>query len=505
MSGRVETRRVILSDCRLIDGAGNPWVAADVELEAGRVAAIWPAGSLAGRAAATRAAALVIDVEGRYVTPGFVDPHTHSDLTVLTDPGAESAVYQGVTTHVVGNCGMSAAPVEESRLADFATMWESYWESPPVTWRSFAEYLATIEGGGSPSTSPPWWATARCASRRWVSTTFGRRARARPHEPSARREHGGGRLRTLDRPRLPAGLPLLDRGADRPGAGRQNYAGIYTSHVRGERETIVAAVEEAVRIGAESGLPVQVSHNAPKWGGPPAAENLAVIERARARGADVTLDNDVHTELAPRCRGRCPSRCTASRSTSSSRCSATRSPRRAAPRDRRRRRPPGSGLRGPDAPRALRAHRSAARRRHCAARSLDRRHRRGARGRPARDLPRPHRRGARRDRRHLRVHRPGRARGRAVPPLCMVVGRPRPGPAKAGRAGGLLALQFRRVPGRAGAFRARSRAPASRGGRAQDDLAAGPALRLVGSRRAASRGSRRPRGLRPRTRARPGD
>ena len=80
----------------------------------------------------------------------------------------------------------------------------------------------------------------------------------------------------------------------------KDYDGIYATHVRGERETIVAAVEEAVRIGRESGLPVEVSHNAPKWGGPPAAENLAVIERARALGADVTLDNDTHTDLAPR-------------------------------------------------------------------------------------------------------------------------------------------------------------------------------------------------------------
>jgi N-acyl-D-amino-acid deacylase len=78
------------------------------------------------------------------------------------------------------------------------------------------------------------------------------------------------------------------------------YDGIYTTHVRGERETIIAAVSEAVFIGRECGVPVEVSHNAPKWGGPPAAESLAVIEQARAHGLDVTLDNDTHTELAPR-------------------------------------------------------------------------------------------------------------------------------------------------------------------------------------------------------------
>jgi N-acyl-D-amino-acid deacylase len=299
---------VVLTGCRLIDGAGNPWVAADIELEAGRVAAIAPAGSLAGRAAATRTAApgarpaaLVIDVGGRYVTPGFVDPHTHSDLTVLTDPGAESAVYQGVTTHVVGNCGMSAAPVEESRLTDFATMWESYWDAPLVTWRSFAQYLATIERAG-------------CAIN--VAALVGHGALRVAAMGFDERPAGERELAHMSRllvESMAAGAFGLSTGLVYPPGCYSSteelialarvvreYDGIYTSHVRGERETIVAAVEEAVRIGAESGLPVQVSHNAPKWGGPPAAENLAVIERARARGADVTLDNDAHTELAPR-------------------------------------------------------------------------------------------------------------------------------------------------------------------------------------------------------------
>ena len=88
---------MILSDCRLIDGAGNPWVAADVLIEGDLVAAIAAAGTMPRRG---RPAPVVVDAGGRYVTPGFIDPHTHSDLTVLTTPGAESAVYQGVTTHV---------------------------------------------------------------------------------------------------------------------------------------------------------------------------------------------------------------------------------------------------------------------------------------------------------------------------------------------------------------------------------------------------------------------
>ena len=290
--------RMVLANCRLIDGAGNPWVAADLVIEAGHVAAIEAAGTQARRG---RSGARVVDVDGRYVTPGFIDPHTHSDLTVLTVPGAESAVYQGVTTHVVGNCGMSAAPVNERRLADFVTMWESYFEVPQVTWRSFAEYLGAIEAQGCAINVA---ALVGHGALRVATMGFDER-------PAGERELG--EMKRLLAEGMSAGAFGLSAGLVYPPGCYSStdelielarvvkaYDGLYATHVRGERETIVAAVEEAVRIGRESGLPVQVSHNAPKWGGPPAAANLAVIERARAQGADVTLDNDTHTELAPR-------------------------------------------------------------------------------------------------------------------------------------------------------------------------------------------------------------
>jgi N-acyl-D-amino-acid deacylase len=85
------------------------------------------------------------------------------------------------------------------------------------------------------------------------------------------------------------------------------YHGLYASHVRGERETILEAVAEAIRIGREAGLPVQISHNAPKYGAPcDATANLRLVEEARARGQDVTVDNDVHTDLGPPLTGGLP-------------------------------------------------------------------------------------------------------------------------------------------------------------------------------------------------------
>jgi len=85
------------------------------------------------------------------------------------------------------------------------------------------------------------------------------------------------------------------------------YGGIYASHIRGERETIMQAVAEAIRIGREANVPVQVSHNAPKFGALyDASANLALIDEARARGQDVTVDNDVHTDLCPPLSGGLP-------------------------------------------------------------------------------------------------------------------------------------------------------------------------------------------------------
>jgi N-acyl-D-aspartate/D-glutamate deacylase len=79
------------------------------------------------------------------------------------------------------------------------------------------------------------------------------------------------------------------------------YDGIYASHIRGERETVMDAVAEAIAIGRAAGVPVEISHNAPKWGaGEEARGNLELAEAARRDGHDVTVDNDSHTELAPR-------------------------------------------------------------------------------------------------------------------------------------------------------------------------------------------------------------
>jgi len=286
---------VVLANGRIIDGCGNPWFWGDLGIQNGRVVVIAPPGTLQGRK--------TLRIDGRFIAPGFVDVHAHSDLSILINRRAESVVRQGVTTEVIGNCGMSPAPVEESRLSEMRRYWGSIYHQPEVTWewRTFAQYLQTLEQGGLAINiaSLSGHGALRIA-------VMGLEAR----EPTQAELV---RMQELLSEAMEAGAFGLSTGLVYPPgcfASTEEiialcqvvarYKGLYTSHVRGERETILEAVAEAIHIGREAGVPVQISHNAPKYGAPAdASANLKLVEEARARGQDVTVDNDVHTDLGP--------------------------------------------------------------------------------------------------------------------------------------------------------------------------------------------------------------
>jgi N-acyl-D-amino-acid deacylase len=293
---------IVLAAGRILDGCGNPWFWGDVAIQDGRIAQIAPAGTLQGRE--------VVDVDGRFVAPGFIDVHTHSDLSILVNRHAESAIRQGATTHIIGNCGMSPAPVDEDHLAEMRNFWGRISEQPEVTWewRTFAQYLRTLEEGGLAINvgSLAGHAALRMA-------VMGLDAREPIPAELAR-------MQELLAEAMEAGAFGLSTGLVYPPGCFANteeiialcrvvarYHGLYASHVRGERETILEADAEAIRIGREAGLPVQISHNAPKYGAPcDATANLRLVEEARARGQDVTVDNDVHTDLGPPLTGGLP-------------------------------------------------------------------------------------------------------------------------------------------------------------------------------------------------------
>ncbi len=293
---------IVLANGRILDGCGNPWFWGDVGVREGRIAQIAPAGTLRGRE--------TIDVGGRFVAPGFIDVHAHSDLSILVNRRAESAVRQGATTHIIGNCGMSPAPVDEDHLAEMRHYWSPISDQPEVTWewRTFAQYLHTLEDGGLAINVG---SLAGHAALRMAVVGLD----ARDPTPAELV-----RMQELLVEAMEAGAFGLSTGLVYPPgcfASTEEiialcrvvarYHGLYATHVRGERETILEADAEAIRIGREAGVPVQISHNAPKYGAPcDATASLRLVEEARARGQDVTVDNDVHTDLGPPLTGGLP-------------------------------------------------------------------------------------------------------------------------------------------------------------------------------------------------------
>src|SRR3989449_10181935 len=127
---------VVIRGGRVLDGTGSSWRVADIGIRTGKIARVGPL----GRAKFDRA----IDASGSYVAPGFIDIHTHSDIGILVEPTAECAVRQGVTTHVIGNCGDSPAPIGERYRELAVRRFEYYAQAKDWNWSTYGEYLDFI-------------------------------------------------------------------------------------------------------------------------------------------------------------------------------------------------------------------------------------------------------------------------------------------------------------------------------------------------------------------------
>ncbi|MGD8505683.1 MAG: D-aminoacylase [Candidatus Bathyarchaeota archaeon] len=276
----------------VIDGTGNPWFRADVAISEGRIVKV-------GRVGITKADG-VIDARGLIVSPGFIDIHSHSDLSLLINPLAESKIRQGVTTEVIGNCGGSPAPTKEETLELLKQDWGLEAKEVDWNWSTFGEYLEQMEKKRIALN------VASLVGHGTVRTTV-LGVQKKPPTTAELEE-----MKALVRQSMEAGVFGMSTGlVYLPGCFADTselielckvvaeYGGLYASHIRGERETIVEALKEAIEIGEKAGLRVQVSHNCPKWGGSDKLHEIFRIFRdARARGVAVTMDNDAHTDFS---------------------------------------------------------------------------------------------------------------------------------------------------------------------------------------------------------------
>ena len=237
-------------------------------------------------------AAVTVDAAGLVVTPGFVDLHSHSDYTLFLNRNAESAVRQGVTTELVGNCGMSCAPLVDP--AHLALVLADYLPGVDVRWRSFGEWLAALaEGGVSVNVAA---LVGHGALRLAAMGPAPRPASPAETEVMTRlldaclQEGAFGLSSGLE---YPAGRPATreELGALAAVAGRRG--GLYATHIRNRDYQYLDAVQEALDTAAAAGVRLQVSHVSPRWGvrDGAAEEALGRIERARESGLDIAFDN----------------------------------------------------------------------------------------------------------------------------------------------------------------------------------------------------------------------
>jgi N-acyl-D-amino-acid deacylase len=234
-----------------------------------------------------------LNAAGKALAPGFIDMHSHSDWRLWANRRAESKIRQGVTTEVVGNCGFSPAPVRPEFRDDLRGFALYVPPGMDFAWSGFQEYLRALDTGG---TALNVVQLVGHGTLRIAAMGFARRVPTTAELTTMQRlmgdavEAGAWGLST-GLIYAPGSYASTDEIVDVARvAGSQG--GFYASHIRGEGATLLDAVTEAIRIGREGRLPVQVSHvkaaGRPNWGKVERA--LALIDAARAEGLDVMAD-----------------------------------------------------------------------------------------------------------------------------------------------------------------------------------------------------------------------
>lgn len=250
---------VLIKNGRIIDGTGNSWFYGDVGIGNGKIVAVGKLGDMP----ATR----IIDAKGLIIAPGFIDVHAHIEGGESTTPTADNFIYDGVTSVITGNCGGSNLDIEAyfKRMDSLTT----------------SINIATLIGHN----------TVRRA-------VIGDARR----DPSAEEQQ---KMEALIEKAMQAGAVGFSTGLiyvpgtysktpEVQGLARASskYQGVYASHIRSEGDHVTDAINEAISIGREAKMPVEISHfkvtYKPNWGR--STETIAMIEKARLEGLDVTID-----------------------------------------------------------------------------------------------------------------------------------------------------------------------------------------------------------------------
>jgi N-acyl-D-amino-acid deacylase len=273
---------LVIRNGRIIDGTGSPWYSGDLGIRDGRIAAI---GRLEGAKAKQ-----TVDAAGSVVAPGFIDMLGQSELSILVNPSLPSKIFQGITTEITGEGG-SPAPLNDAIVAADRTGYDHLKITPD--WRTLAQYYSRLERQGIGLNIATYVGATQV--RRMVlgdddtDPTPALLERMRELVRQAMREGAVGLSTSLQYPPAPYAetpeLIALAREAAKLG-------GVYATHLRSESDEILSAIDEAIRIGREAGIPVEIWHlktaGKANWGRMP--EVVAKIDSARRAGIDIAAD-----------------------------------------------------------------------------------------------------------------------------------------------------------------------------------------------------------------------
>lgn len=279
---------ILIKNGVVIDGTGSPPFEAEVGVSEGRIVLV--AREIAQQAMQT------IDASGLHVAPGFIDPHTHSELTLLANPKAESKIRQGVTTEIVGNCGGSPGPLlgaameEEQAGAEILGI--------DVDWTSLGGYLDRIKRQGSALNVVTLVGhnTIRGAVLGFddVQPTPAQQAEME-HLVAEAMEQGACGLSTGLF--YPPGYFAHKEEVIGLAKVAAKHGGIYASHIRSETDRLFEAVEEAIDIGQKAEIQVQISHikleGYRNWGG--IDQLVSLLEGAGSKGVHLGCDQYPYT------------------------------------------------------------------------------------------------------------------------------------------------------------------------------------------------------------------
>jgi N-acyl-D-amino-acid deacylase len=273
---------VIIRNGLIIDGTGSPWYSGDVGIRDGHIASI---GVLAG-ASAKR----TIDAKGMVVAPGFIDMLGQSELTILVDPHLPSKIFQGITTEITGE-GDSVAPLTDALVQAHHLAYEHLHITPD--WRTLDQYFARLEKQGMGINLATYVGATQL--RRFVlgdadvAPTAAQLAQMTRLVRQAMLQGAVGVSTSLEYAPAPYASTeeIIALAAE-----ASKFGGIYASHIRTEGEGEMAALDEAIRIGREANIPVEIFHikaeGKPSFGKMP--DVVVKIDAARASGVDITAD-----------------------------------------------------------------------------------------------------------------------------------------------------------------------------------------------------------------------